>query len=175
MKLSKKSADQLFLANLSRSMLLAEIIPSLHLDIENTKLVSNLNYDDRGALLLFSGAFVAPRSTVILPFALTFNNREELATGPVQLAAVTRDKRGENQLFSFLAIVDYLIQIGKIKTPFERFVARVTKGGTDVWRMKVCAQYPEFREKSFAILPYDAHQELKWAELSDVRAVAAAA
>jgi hypothetical protein len=172
MKLSNKSAEQLLLANLYRSMQLAEIMPALHLDIENTKLVSNLNHDERGALLMFSGAFIAPRSTVILPFALTFNNREEVATGPAQLATINKSKRGENQIFSFLALIEYLIQIGKIKTPLDRFVWRVTRGGIESVRMKVCDRYPAFRQKSLDLLPYDAHQELKWAELPDVRAAA---
>lgn len=172
MKLSKKSAEQLLLANLYRSMQFAEIIPSMHLDIENTKLASNFVHDDRGALVMFSGAFVAPRSTVILPFALTFNNREELATGPAQLASINQRKRGEGQIFSFLALIEYLIQIGKIKTPLERFVRRVTKGGTQTYRVEICDQYPSFREKSFDLLPYDTHQEVKWAELPEVRAAA---
>ncbi|MBB4515847.1 hypothetical protein [Paraburkholderia fungorum] len=172
MKLSKKSAEQLLLANLYRSMQLAEIMPALHLDIENTKLVSNFAHDNRGALLLFSGAFVAPRSTVILPFSLTFNNREELATGPTQLATICKSKRGQNQIFSFLALIEYLIQIGKINTPLAKFVERITRGCTNTVRLNVCDQYPAFRQKSFDLLPYDAYQELKWAELSDIRAAA---
>ncbi|MFM0035969.1 hypothetical protein [Paraburkholderia strydomiana] len=173
MKLSKKSAEQLLLANLYRSMQLAEIMPALHLDIENTKLVSNVSRAECGALLMFSGAFVAPRSTVILPFCLTFNSREELTTGPTQLATICKSKRGENQIFSFLALIEYLIQTDKIKTPLARYVWRITRGCIDTARMKVCDQYPAFRQKSFDLLPYDAHQELKWAELSDVRAAAA--
>lgn len=172
MKPSKKSAEQLLLANLYRSMQFAEIMPAMHLDIENTKLLSNINYDERGALLMFSGAFVAPRSSVILPFALTFNARVEVNTGPAQLAAINRDKRGENQIFSFLALIEYLIQIGKVKTPLGKFVWRMSRGGKDLWRLKTCDRYPAFREKSFDLLPYDAHQEFKWAELADVRPAA---
>jgi hypothetical protein len=172
MKLSNKSAEQLLLANLYRAMQLAEIMPAINLDIENTTFVSNINTDDRGALVMFSGSFVAPRNSVILPFALSFNNREELATGPAQLASINRGARGENHIFAFLALVEYLIQIGKVKAPLGRFVWRMSKGGTHAWKLRACERFAAFREKSFDLLPYDAYQELKWAELADVRPAA---
>ncbi|RZF31322.1 hypothetical protein EVC45_02395 [Paraburkholderia sp. UYCP14C] len=165
MKVSRQSAEKLLFANLYRALCFEKSAARVKPDFEETKLVSTTLRDDVGRMRLFSGTFVTPDGTAIMPFALSFSGRGDMDTSLGQLATYGYVKHQRSHILGFLAIISFLIETGEINVRLERLTSRFTNKGKYDNRVEFVAEWPEFRAASLKLLSYDTEQEFKRTEL----------
>ncbi|REG57625.1 hypothetical protein B0G80_0249 [Paraburkholderia sp. BL6669N2] len=162
--IAKDKAAKLLFAQLCIALEIEFRIRGFRPDFEGTEFISSIIRDKYGRLQTFSGAFVTPTGLAILPFSLSFGGRGDTDTGLGSCAIIdTTGKR--KQIFSYLSILEYLINAGLVKPQLDRYMSMLTKGGKIETRVAIVDKWPVFRSSAIKTLPYDLALEFEYADM----------
>src|SRR6266702_33874 len=138
-------------------------LPNFQPDYDKIRCVRNTNREE-GRLVMFSGCFVIGRSKALLPFAVSFSDRDGFAAAMLGSFAFG-DSRPPSRITAFLSVIDFLVETGELPLgALEEHTERACGGKGAAHksgeRKAVCDAYAEFSVRAAKDLPYDLSLEV---------------